>query len=164
VRRAIRTLALAAAFAVVAGLGLIALVRLAPSDPDDWHVDLAAPGFDPGIGQVFCLGPGGRPAPSGPMEAVLGRLDTVALATPRTERLAGSVEEGRITWITRSALIGFPDYATAQVMPGSGLCVFGRQRFGRGDWGVNAARVGAWMQEVLGLAAPPEMTGMPVQP
>lgn len=152
------------AFLVIVVLSLMAAIRLAPSDPADWHVDLAAPGFDPGDGQMFCLGPGGRPAASGPMAAVLGRLDTVALATPRTERLAGSVGEGRITWITRTALIGFPDYTTAQVMPGPGLCVFGRQRFGRGDWGVNAARIGAWMQEVLGLAEPPEMTGMPAQP
>jgi hypothetical protein len=151
---------LAAAFAVVAVLGLIAFVRLAPSDPADWHVDLAAPGFDPGIGQVFCLRPGARYMPSEPMETVLARLDAIALATPRTERLTGSVEEGRITWITRSALMGYPDYTTAQIVPGPGLCVFGRQRFGNGDWGVNAARIGGWMQQVLGLTEVPGMTGL----
>jgi hypothetical protein len=155
---------LAAACAVVAFLGLIAFVRLAPSDPAYWHVDLAAPGFDPGIGQMFCIHPGGRYTPSDPMEPVLARLDAVALATPRTERVAGSAGEGRITWVTRSALMGYPDYTTAQVMPGAGLCVYGRQRFGRGDWGVNAARIGGWMQEVLGLNEPPDMTGMPAQP
>jgi hypothetical protein len=46
--------------------------------------------------------------------AALARLDEIALATPRTTRLAGSPDEGRITWITRSALWGFPDYTTAQ--------------------------------------------------
>jgi len=164
VKRVVRTLALATAFAVVAGLGLLAFVRLAPSDPADWHVDLAAAGFDPGIGQVFCVTPGSRYDPGEPMNVVLARLDAVALATPRTERLAGSVDDGRITWITRSALIGYPDYTTAQVMPGNGLCVFARQRFGRGDWGVNAARVEGWMQQVLGLTESPQMTGITAQP
>jgi Protein of unknown function (DUF1499) len=152
------------AFALIAFLGALAFVRLAPSDPAVWHVDLAAPGFDPGSGQVFCLRPGGRYAPSEPMETVLARLDAVALATSRTERLAGSVAEGRITWVTRSRLMGYPDYTTAQVMAGPGLCVFGRQRFGRRDWGVNAARIGGWMQEVLGLTEVPDMTGIPTQP
>lgn len=152
------------AFALIAFLGALAFVRLAPSDPAVWHVDLAAPGFDPGGGQVFCVTPGSRYDPGAPMEELLGRLDVVAMATPRTERLAGSAAEGRITWITRTALMGYPDYTTAQVMPGPGLCVFARQRFGRGDWGVNAARVGSWMQEVLGLTERPDMTGMPAQP
>ena len=149
---------------VIAVLSLLAAIRLAPSDPADWHVDLAAPGFDPGIGQLFCVTPGSRYDPDEPMETLLERLDAVALAAPRTERLAGSVTEGRITWITRTALVGYPDYTTAQVMPGPGLCVFARQRFGRGDWGVNAARVSGWMQEVLGLTEPPDMTGMTAQP
>lgn len=152
------------AFALIAFLAVLAFVRLAPSDPAVWHVDLAAPGFDPGGGQVFCVTPGSRYDAGAPMADLLARLDVVALATPRTERLAGSVAEGRITWITRTALMGYPDYTTAQVMPGSGLCVFARQRFGRGDWGVNAARVGGWMQQVLGLSEPPKMTGMPAQP
>jgi uncharacterized protein (DUF1499 family) len=91
--------------------------------------------------------------------AVLARLDAIALAKPRTERLAGSPAEGRITWITRSALFGFPDYTTAQVVDGPGLCIAGRQRFGSQDLGVNAARIGGWVQELLGLTEPPAMTG-----
>ena len=55
--------------------------------------------------------------------------------------------------------MGFPDYTTAQVMPGPGLCVAGRLRFGSKDLGVNAARIGGWMQELLGLEERPEMTG-----
>jgi Protein of unknown function (DUF1499) len=152
------------AFALIAFLGALAFVRLAPSDPAVWHLDLAAKGFDAGGGQVFCLQPGDRYTPSEPMDTVLARLDAVALATPRTERLAGSVKDGRITWVTRSKLMGYPDYTTAQVMTGPGLCVFGRQRFGSRDWGVNAARIGGWMQQVLGLTEPPDMTGLPAQP
>jgi hypothetical protein len=155
-----RRLGLVIAFGVIAGLGALAFVRLAPSDPAVWHVDLTASGFEAGPGTAFCIGPRERYTPAGPMEAELARLDRIALATPRTERLAGSVEEGRITWITRSAVLGFPDFTTAQVMPGPGFCIYGRQRFGSFDWGVNAARIGAWAQELLGVLEVPEMTGL----
>jgi hypothetical protein len=148
---------LALAFGLIAFLGVLAFVRLVPSDPADWHVDLAAPGFDPGHGAVFCITPENRYGPLA--EGALAGLDAIALATPRTERLAGSVAEGRITWVTRSALMGYPDYTTAQVLPGPGLCVYGRQRFGLRDLGVNATRIGAWMQVLLGLEEPPGMTG-----
>ncbi len=146
---------------VLALAGGVAWIRLAPSDPARWHVDLAAPGFvAPGTAHVFCVRPDNRFGPIvGDPADLLSRLDAVALATPRTTRLAGSAAEGRITWVTRSAVMGFPDYTTAQVMAGPGLCVMGRQRFGSEDMGVNAARIGGWMQDVLGLNDTPDMTG-----
>ena len=88
----------------------------------------------------------------GPQRAALTRLDEIALATPRTTRLAGSPEEGRITWVTRSALWGFPDYTTAQAMTHdvatSGVTLFARSRFGREDLGVNAARLRDWLSRL----------------
>jgi uncharacterized protein (DUF1499 family) len=143
------------ALGAVAGM---AYIRLVPSDPARWHVDLAAGGL-PTNAHAFCIKPGSRYDAQEDPTALLARLDAIALATPRTERLAGSAGEGRITWVTRSALMGFPDYTTAQVMPGPGLCVAGRQRFGAEDLGVNAARIGGWMQKLLGLEERPEMTG-----
>ncbi|MFO1203665.1 MAG: DUF1499 domain-containing protein [Tabrizicola sp.] len=145
---------------LVAVVGGMAYVRLAPSDPARWHVDLAAGGL-PANAHVFCIRPDNRYGPIvGDPKALLGKLDGIALATPRTVRLAGSAEEGRITWVTRSALMGYPDYTTAQVMEGPGLCIAGRQRFGSEDWGVNARRIGGWVQELLGLNEVPEMTGL----
>ena len=144
---------------VVLGGGM-AWIRLAPSDPGRWHVDMAAPGFQPpGNAHVFCIRPGSLYETGADPKALLARLDAIALATPRTVRLAGSAEEGRLTWITRSALMGYPDFTTAQVMPGPGLCVMGRQRFGSEDLGVNAGRIGGWMQALLGADEVPEMTG-----
>lgn len=144
----------------VAFLALVAWVRLAPVDPAVWHVDLAVAGYrPPANGHVFCITPDNAFGPVADATALLGKLDTIAMATPRTERLAGSAAEGRITWVTRSALIGYPDYTTAQVMPGPGVCILGRQRFGREDMGVNATRIGGWVQALLGLNAPPAMTG-----
>lgn len=144
---------------LIAVAGGMAYIRLAPLDPGTWHVDLAAGGL-PAHAHVFCIRPDNRYGPmAGDPAALLARLDAIALATPRTVRLAGSAAEGRITWVTRSALVGYPDVTTAQVMEGPSLCVAGRQRFGSNDWGVNARRIGGWMQELLGLNEQPEMTG-----
>ena len=44
--------------------------------------------------------------------------------------------------------MGFPDYITAEASQsgdGARLDIFSRQRFGRGDWGVNAARLRVWL-------------------
>lgn len=130
-------------------LGFAAYVRLAPSDPALWHVPVQAEGP---WGQVVAqtgaasvrLGPeAGAPAD------LLARLDAVALASPRTTRLAGRVEDGRITWISRSLIWGFPDYITAETRP-DGLHVLARLRFGREDMGVNAARLRDWLARLGG--------------
>lgn len=130
----------------VIGVGLY--VRLAPSDPARWNVS-PAPAATPdctveqgaGDARATCLLPG-------PPAEALAKLDAIARATPRTTRLAGSVAEGRITWITRSALWGFPDYTTAEAAPdgtGTRLTLHARLRFGRSDMGVNAARLRDWL-------------------
>ena len=129
---------LLAALVVFAGY-----VRLAPSNPARWHV--APLGDGPWGVVVPAEGAASLRLESADTRELLARLDTVALATPRTTRLAGSVEEGRITWVTRSAIWGFPDYTTAEVRP-DGLYIYARLRFGRGDMGVNAARLQAWAQ------------------
>lgn len=81
--------------------------------------------------------------------SILQRLNTIALATPRTKILAGSVEEGMVTYVTRSLGFGFPDYTTVQaVVDGSGarLTLYGRLRFGKSDFGVNKQRISDWLQ------------------
>ena len=129
---------------LAAVLGLAAYVRLAPSDPARWHVatEVSGPPGEvvAGEGRASLRFPGDG-------AALLARLDAVALATPRTQRLAGSIQEGRITWVTRSALWGFPDYTTAEARP-DGLHVQARLRFGRSDLGVNAARLADWLSRL----------------
>ena len=135
---------------VIAGAGYI---RLAPSDPAVWHGPVAASG--PADCTVTAQSDSARLSCllSEPPAAALARLDSLAVATPRTTRLAGSAEEGRITWITRTRLWGFPDYTTAEARLEGGqtrLDLYARQRFGNNDWGVNAARLTAW-KAALGL-------------
>ena len=130
---------------LVAVVAFAAYVRLAPSDPGRWHV---APMAEGPVGEVVVAGLNRatlRLAPeAGAAAELLARLDAVALATPRTTRLAGSVEEGRITWVTRSAAWGFPDFTTAEA-GADGLAVEARSRFGQSDMGVNAARLTDWL-------------------
>ena len=140
--RLLPTLGLAVLALAVAGG---AYVRLAPSDPAVWHVD-------PRTGQAGAgAATAGVETPliyAAEPDALLERLDGIAMGTARTQLLAGSVAEGRITYITRSALAGFPDYTTVAVeaLPDGGtrLYMFARLRFGQSDLGVNAARLEAW--------------------
>jgi hypothetical protein len=134
---------------LAATLALAAWVRLAPSDPATWHVSPSLFGWDHDgpWDQVVPLTGGAAlrlaPARGAPAD-LLARLDAIALATPRTIRLAGSPADGRITWVTRSLLWGFPDYTTAEARP-DGLYIHARLRFGRSDLGVNAARLQDWL-------------------
>lgn len=134
-------------------LGLLAYVRFAPSDPAIWHVAVAttAPAT-PGqcIDKIALVAKGARATCllAGNPQDVLAKLDATAMATPRTSRLAGLPTDARITWVSRSRLMGFPDYITSEVSQapaGTRLDIFSRQRFGNGDGGVNAARLHDWL-------------------
>lgn len=129
-------------------VGLCVFIRFAPSDPAKWHIDpLSA--ADPGEAGVLLLP--GQGAPVGN----LSDLDDIALQTPRTTQLAGSLQEGMITYVTRSKGFGFPDYTTVRAIPkGDGtsdLGIFARLRFGRSDLGVNAARIDGWVKALEAL-------------
>ena len=93
-----------------------------------------------------------------PPVVLLAAFDRVARAEPRVQVLAGSVASGRITYVVRSRLVGFPDYLTVRALPAQGggatLAIFSRQRFGLKDMGVNRARVEAWLA-ALAAALPP---------
>jgi uncharacterized protein (DUF1499 family) len=120
-------------------VGGLAWIRLAPSDPAVWHVD-------PQVTANQDLAGGVRrriPAEDGTFEA----LDRIILATPRTEVLEGSVEDGKVTYITRSQWMGFPDYTTV-MENGDVLELHARLRFGQSDMGVNKARVESWLERL----------------
>jgi hypothetical protein len=123
-------------------VGMAAYVRLAPDVVARWHQPLE--GMPTAAGIV--TEPGGARAlvPMADGRAGLARLAAVAEASPRVRLLAGSVEEGRMTWVVRSVVWGFPDYVTAEAAPG-GLRVWSRLRFGRSDLGVNRARLEDWL-------------------
>ncbi|SDZ49506.1 Uncharacterized conserved protein, DUF1499 family [Jannaschia faecimaris] len=145
-----RTLLIVAAGAVVAGLGYI---RFAPMDPGVWHVD-AATAARTGKPNDYLVAEGGdRPAITVPetVEAVLDRLDAVATAERGVTRLAGSAAEGRVTYVQRSKLMGYPDaisVSATQAGEGTTLSIYSRSRFGQSDLGVNEARVERWLERL----------------
>lgn len=142
--------------AIVVVVAVMGIIRLAPSNPGVWDVPIAnrveaRPG--PCADQVEVLVNGARSAcivPGQPADA-LAKLGAIADAYPRTTVLAGTPADGRITWISRSKVIGFPDYVTAEAVAVSGgtqLDVYARQRFGSSDLGVNAARLKLWLGQM----------------
>lgn len=121
---------------VLLAVALLAYVRFAPTDYARWHTVIAAEADKDMVGGAIRI----VDAPAGS----LVKLNDIALATPRTTLVAGSVEDGRVTYETRSRLIGFPDYTTVEEVDGS-LRMFARSRFGRSDFGVNRARLEDWI-------------------
>lgn len=128
-----------------------AIVRVRPIDPAIWHVDpeIIATRGAPGR---FSVAPGGDMEPvvavqSTPSVAV--RLRERITKTPRTTRLAGSLEdEGFATFVTRSKLWGFPDVTNIKLVAdgeGTRIHVAARLVYGKLDMGVNEARVRDWL-------------------
>ncbi|WP_300055416.1 DUF1499 domain-containing protein [uncultured Roseobacter sp.] len=110
----------------------MAYVRLAPIDPARWHQPVER-------GETTHLAGGAVrviPAEEGTLQAV----DQVMRGLPRTQVLAGSVAEGHITYVTRSAVFGFPDMTTVELRDGE-IRMFARLRFGASDLGVNRKRL-----------------------
>ena len=113
----------------------LAYVRLAPSDAARWHKPVTITEdktFKGGAARVIVAS-----------EGTLAKLDAAAQALPRTTVLAGSVAEGRITYVTRS------DYTTIE-QDGDTIKLYARLRFGRSDLGVNGARLRKLLQAVEG--------------
>ncbi|MHC0052688.1 DUF1499 domain-containing protein [Actibacterium sp. D379-3] len=130
---------LAALLVLIAGFA--AWVRLAPHPAARFHKttepqdegDWPAPGGFEAVRAV-----------TGDAQAVLARLDAIIRATPRTRPLAGSVAQGHRSYVTRSALWGFPDTTNVWVADGL-LHIHGHLRFGRSDLGVNRVRITGWL-------------------
>jgi len=136
-------------------------IRLAPMDAESWHVDPAtAP--RPSSPNAYILRDAERadaPAPVFPasLAETARALQAVVAGEPRVTRLVGDPNEGHVTYVQRSRLMGFPDAVSIRLEAadegGTRVSVFSRSRFGYGDGGVNAARVNRWMaalSEALG--------------
>ncbi|MEP4198071.1 MAG: DUF1499 domain-containing protein [Aliishimia sp.] len=125
--------------AVLIIVALLAYIRLAPSDTARWHVPTAVredKTFKSGAVRIVDRGP-----------HTLQTLMKTALHTERTTQLAGSVEAGLITFITRSKWLGFPDYTTIQ-LDSAQVILHARLRFGKSDLGVNKLRLQRWISKL----------------
>jgi len=135
---------------VVSGL---VYIRMAPDDVVLVHVKppTGAEPDVPVIGQGSALFVADYDATP---EQMWQATQQVIQSTPRTKYLAGSAEDGMITYVTRSLVFGFPDYTTVAVTQneqGSRVTLFGRLRYGRSDFGVNAKRLRDWVKALKAL-------------
>lgn len=127
-----------------------AYIRLAPSDPAQWHEDprLVSRPKTPNFHLIRMVGGDAMPQVfQRTPEALARRLDDVARADG-ARLLAGSVQSGHMTYVTRTPLMGYPDYTSVLVEPageGAMVLAFARARFGHSDLGNNRARLERWM-------------------
>ena len=107
-----------------------AYVRLAPIDPARFAVSgLAKPSGDyPETGGFQAARTPSDPA------AAMNALDRIIRATARTRRVAGSVGAGHASYVTRSAVWGFPDVTTVWIS-GDTVQIRGHLVFGASDFG-----------------------------
>lgn len=135
---------------VVAVVAVVIFVRFVPAKPGAYF---ALPSTD-GVGDM--TGPRSftavRQVQTTP-DGVLRAFDTVALGTPRTRLVEGSVAKERLVYVTRTLVWGFPDYTTVGFEDGL-LVVHARARFGGADLGVNQARIEGWLAQLGPLIAP----------
>lgn len=138
--------------------GAMLYVRLAPLDAATWHVDPVSAPTPETPNSFRVLAPGATPAPEemvSPVYAVppaelMQAFDRMALAQPRTERLAGTPDgQGFVTYVQRTPLVAYPDYVSVRAVPvgegQSALVILSRSRFGKSDLGVNRARITQWI-------------------
>ena len=145
-----RALGLVALALLLAGM---AYVRLAPMREAEWHV---APEADRRTGKPndYLVAEGGDRAavlrPERPAD-LLAQIERIALSEPRTIRLAGTLDDGFVTYVQRSRVMGYPDAISVRAKPegtGSRLTIWSRSRYGHGDLGVNRKRVTRWLDRL----------------
>lgn len=147
----IKLLAILALFGVAA---VMLYIRYTPTDPAAWHVDPRA-ATRPDTPNSWLIRPvgGDAAAPEFALAApeLAALVDAVIAAQPRTHPIAGSVEAGHITYVTRTPIMGYPDYVSVRVFAtatGAGLAMFSRSRFGHSDLGMNRRRLDDWMARI----------------
>ncbi len=146
----------------LATVSVSAGIRLAPEDPAKWHQDPLtvqvpeSPNWyrltPPDAGQQEVPDrEGTSPVFDVPVAELESIFNEVATGDSRVTVLAGSATEGFVTYVQRSALMGYPDYVSVRFVEvdaqHSALAIYSRARYGSGDLGVNEKRVRRWTQE-----------------
>lgn len=131
------------------GGALVAYIRFVPHDAARWHEDplLVARPKTPNYHLVRLVG-GDAIAPvyDTTPDVLAQAIDAIARADGAW-LLAGSVAHGHMTYVTRTRIIGYPDYTSIKVTAvgqGASFAAFARARFGHSDMGNNRARLERW--------------------
>lgn len=134
-------------------------VRLAPFDSARFHTPVFPAAAGDYQGQNSFIAIREMTASS---DEVIAALDEVIMQSPRTKRMVGLPGMELITYETRSALMGFPDYTNVSIIDRGAvgnltplLAIRGKARFGQSDMGVNKARIEGWLEALGPLTVAP---------
>lgn len=93
-------------------------------------------------------------------------FDDFVMRQNKTIRLAGSAEEGWMTYVQRTPSLNFPDYISVKFFDLNGgkstIAIYSRSRFGYSDQGVNEARVTSWVSTLQSFVEVPTQETVPV--
>jgi hypothetical protein len=98
----------------------------------------------------FCKASSDIQAPviAGPFGDVFLAAQDAVVHEPRLEQVGADAAQGTLRFVQRSPLMGFPDTINVKVVPAadgkSAVLIYSRSQIGRGDMGVNLARVKRW--------------------
>jgi len=137
-------------------------------EPEVWHVDpltalqtvkphsfrMAPPGLTTEVVDLP------SPVYSANPTLMAKAFDDFVLSQSKTTRIAGSPEEGWMTYVQKSQRWGFPDYISVKFIDLNGgkstIAIYSRSRFGHSDMGVNEARVRRWVSTLQSFVEDPE--------
>lgn len=140
----------------------------ASHDPAVWHVDPQVaempltPNFYLVAPQEVMVATVSREAPqySTDVPIVAKAFHEFIIRQSNIAVVAGSVDEGWITYVQRTPVLRIPDYITFKFLPledgASTVIIYSRSRFGYGDMGVNQARVDGWLESVASFERAPQ--------
>ena len=140
-----KTLAITVLLVLLIVLGWI---RFRPVDRDRWHVDPADQDAEEDAGIRLI----GREAPRFPADAdmVLAALQDIARSEAGTHLLDGSPDEGMMTFVFRSGLLGIPSFITAKAVSegASTKLALAWRSGGSVSPDVGRERIDRWMQDM----------------
>ena len=142
---------------IAAAGGLFYFVSTVEHDAAVWHVDpLTAPQTvqphsfrmaPPALTEEFV----DEPSPVYTVNPTLmaKAFDDYVLRQPKTARIAGSPEEGWMTYVQLSHSLNLPDYISVKFIDLNGgnstIAIYSQSRFGYDDLGSNKNRVLSWV-------------------
>lgn len=127
---------------------VLLVARFLPADAEPFHEDPAQP--DKRRSEVRLIG---REAPRFQADATELLDALVHIAREDGARIAeGSADEGMITFVARSKILGFRDFITVKAVDEARgmakLSVLARPRWNGYDWGANTRRLDRWLGEL----------------
>lgn len=85
---------------------------------------------------------------TGPPDRLYAAVKRVALAQERVFLHAAFDDRRQAQFVARSAAANYPDLIAAEVTREGGLILWSRSVYGRRDFGINEARVTAWIAAI----------------